>query len=403
MKALVSAYRCNPNEGGEQYRSWMWIHNYLKEGYEVVCLTNKWDKNDIEKASVPLAGCKFVYLDIPDWIEKIYVNRLGVYAHYLLWQHYAVNKAKNLHNEHHFDFVHHTSYGSPYLGSGMWRLGIPFIYGPLGGGQFPPKAFKKYFYKSWKLEMIRLWISGGLMLLNPNARASLRHAKLVMTENHETLELAKKHGAGLVKLFYDGGLPPHKLPESLVPLEKSHKLRILWVGRLLHMKGLPLALEALSRLSHQIDFEFTIIGDGPFGQYLPKWLKEFGLEDKINWMGQVPWQTVMEHYQKNDVFLFCSLRESSGSQLFEAMAYGLPIVTLNHFGARSLMPNNVGIKVSVESPEQTIKELVQALLFFQQHEEERATYSNNAFLYIRDVFSNQVNDMVKNLRSIVAN
>lgn len=401
MKVLLSAYRCNPEQGGEPYRTWLWIDNYVKEGNQVVCLTNKWDKEVLENIREKPINCQFEFLDIPEWIEKLYVNQFGVYTHYLLWQHYAVSKARALHKIYQFDMVHHTSYGSIQLGSGMWKLNIPFIYGPMGGGQFPPKGFKKYFKEGWKKEVVRSWLSNLLFLANPNTKKAIRHAHLLMTENMETYELAQKHGAQHIKMFYDGGVPPHKLPDQLIRPEKSPKLRILWVGRLLHQKGLLLALEAVAQLNNKIDFELTILGDGPFGQYLPDWIRDYQLEGKVRWPGQVSWQTVIGHYQKNDVFLFTSLRESSGSQLFEAMAYGMPIVTLDHFGAKALMPDKVGARVPVITPEQTINDLADALLYYNNNEKERLAHGKNGFHYIKDLFSKQVNELVKTLPCLI--
>jgi glycosyltransferase involved in cell wall biosynthesis len=60
-------------------------------------------------------------------------------------------------------------------------------------------------------------------------------------------------------------------------------------------------------------------------------------------------------------FMFCSLRDSCGAQLLEAMANGIPIITLDLFGARFLVPDDAGIKVKVKDPEYTINELVQAV------------------------------------------
>jgi glycosyltransferase involved in cell wall biosynthesis len=139
------------------------------------------------------------------------------------------------------------------------------------------------------------------------------------------------------------------------------RLRVLWVGRLLARKGLLLALEALAQIDRSIDLTFTIIGDGQQGRFLPRWIDQLGLRDRIVWRGQLPWSETLAAYDDHDVFLFTSLRDSVGSQLIEAMGRGNAIITLNHQGAHIAVPPNVGIKIPVTSPNDTVAGLARAI------------------------------------------
>jgi glycosyltransferase involved in cell wall biosynthesis len=398
MKVLISAYRCDPNKGGEELRSWTWINHYLEEGFEVVCLTNQWDKEAISNIAPFPDNLQFYFVDIPLWVERIQSNTAGVYFHYLMWQRYATRKALELHKIHKFELVHHTCWGSPQLGSGMWKLGIPFIYGPLGGGQYASRAFKKYFHNGWWEEVARFWVSRILMKFNSNAKKALKTAKIVITENFETENLARDTGANNTKMFLDAVIPFEETIENIAVKRRSDKFRILWVGRLLYRKGLPLALEAIAQLQNKMDFEFTILGDGPASKSLPYWLKKYNLEGKVNWLGQVPMKVVKEYYKKNDILLFSSLRDSSGAQLFEALSYGLPIVTLNQFGARALLPENTCIKVPVSTPEKTVYGLADAILLYYLHEDLRLEHSKNAINYIKNEYRRNIPDLIKSIK-----
>jgi glycosyltransferase involved in cell wall biosynthesis len=57
-------------------------------------------------------------------------------------------------------------------------------------------------------------------------------------------------------------------PEVFPERTSNKKIKILWVGRLFALKGLPLVLEALSKVGEDVDFELTILGDGPMGKYI---------------------------------------------------------------------------------------------------------------------------------------
>ena len=83
-----------------------------------------------------------------------------------------------------------------------------------------------------------------------------------------------------------------------------------------------------------------------------------GLTSRVFWRGhRLPLNEVYDAYREHDVMLFNSLRESGGSQLFEAMATGLPIITLNLHGPGDIVPSSAGFKVDVHTPAQVINDM----------------------------------------------
>jgi glycosyltransferase involved in cell wall biosynthesis len=55
----------------------------------------------------------------------------------------------------------------------------------------------------------------------------------------------------------------------------------------------------------------------------------------------------------------------------EALATGLPIITLNHQGARTFLPDAAAIKVSVESPAVATAAMARAVEYVYDHPEAR--------------------------------
>jgi glycosyltransferase involved in cell wall biosynthesis len=177
----------------------------------------------------------------------------------------------------------------------------------------------------------------------------------------DTLRLVKRLGANRGHLTADTAVPPgyadHAAPRTLTVGET---LRIVWVGRLFPIKGLRLALEALSSV-RDVPWHLTIVGGGRLAPEVPGWLRELTIESRVDWLGQISWREVKDAYQKAHIMLFSSLRDSMGAQLYEALGSGLPVVALNHHGARDMLPGSAAVKVDVGTPQETIGNLSTAI------------------------------------------
>ena len=381
MKLLLSAYACEPNRGSEPGGGWNWASSLAQAGHEVWVLTRPRGREAIEAQlrATPIPNLHFAYVEVSRVLQPFLRGQVGVYLHYLAWQRAAHPVARQLEQAHDFDFVHHVSFGTLLGGSQLWRLQKPFVFGPIGGGQVAPPAFKSYFGRYWRQEAARSFVIERLLPLSLQSRRMLRHTALLLATNEDTLVRAQQMGAREARYFLDCGLPRHFFSDAARPRRTGETLKILWVGRLYPRKAVRLALEAVSRL--QIPFRLTVLGDGPLGPDVPGWLAELQLEEQVDWRGQVPWAEVQEAYQSHDVFLFTSLRDSFGSQLLEAMANGLPLVTLGLHGVRDLTPDTVGIKVPVSTPAETVEGVAQALEKMYHRPDGRRTMAAAAYAY----------------------
>lgn len=376
IRVLLCAYACNPNRGSEARMGWNWAWHLAEVGHEVWVLTMLEEKDSIEQelASRPVPNLHFVYVETPAWLKRYVKGQLvalyGYYAHYLGWQKRAYKTALCLDQEHNFDLVHHVSWGGVNTGSWLCYIDKPFIFGPVGGGQVAPPAFKKYFFKYWRLETVRSIIVKSSKF-NRFVTQTIARADLVLAANSDTLNLAKKLGASRVEYFIDVGLPDKYFPPEPPIRSTFPELRLLWVGGIFPRKGLPLALESLAQVSKKISLKMTILGGGFLSYDVPNWIKEFGLENRVSYRGMIPWIELKDAYLNNDVFLFTSLRDSMGMQLLEAMAYALPIISLNHHGAKDWIPDQAGIKVPVTNPTEMVKVLAQAIEYMFEHPKDR--------------------------------
>lgn len=375
-KVLLSAYACVPNQGSEQATGWTYASTLSRNGLEVHCLTLK----DGQAVIDPILANGFFpnltvhYVLLPNWVEKFYhQSLLGMYFHYIFWQWQAYRVARRLDALHQFDLVHHVTYGSIQLGSFLYKLHKPFIFGPVGGGQRAPKALKRYFGKYWSREWLRDQVSTLLQHFNPGFYEAVRQADRLVVTNQDTFNLARQlRPHGPIALIRDAGLGAAFLPDGPIERQPGPTLKLLWVGRLLPRKALELTIHALSKVSLNVPVSLTIVGGkGEMASQVPSYLERYGVTDRVSWIGHVSYQEVRDYYEQSDVFFFTSLRDSCPHQLLEAMAFSLPVVTLNIHGQAELVSEATGLRIDVTDEEQVTTDLARAVEWMYHHPDER--------------------------------
>jgi glycosyltransferase involved in cell wall biosynthesis len=362
-KVLLSAFACDPTRGSEPSCGWNWAEGLARKGFEVHCITRETSRAGIETQMLP-PNLKFNYVRLPFGMENLYgASQPAMYLYYILWQWKAYKLAKALHKANGFDMTHHVTWGNLQLGSFMYKLGIPLVFGPAGGGQMAPAAFKEYFGEAWTSEQQRERVSRLLLRFNPACNTMLKKAAVVLASNEDTLRIAKSKGAGNISLALDVGVPDWFFPKQNAPkvLQES-RLKLLWVGRFMPRKGLMLLLDVMKELKDYPGITLTVVGDGITKEAFLDRLKQYALEDTVHWKGRVPFSEVGSEYADHDVFLFTSLRESGGVQLVEAMAYGMPVVTLDLHGPGLIVDANRGFKCACGTPAIAIESLKAAIL-----------------------------------------
>lgn len=384
LNVLLSAFVCEPNKGSESGNGWNWAYYLSKKGFEVHVITTSLGKAAIEKTLIEknIANLHFHYVDhTPFWKKAFYWNVATMYTAYLLWQRKIYSVAKHLHGNKPFDIVQHVTWGSVKMGSMLYKLkNTRFIYGPVGGGHNAPTQFKKYFFNEWKREWLRTNVGRVFSLINPLTRPTLSNAYVVLATNSETVDYAVANGAKNVHLFMDSALPIDFIPPAL-PEKNNTLTHFLWVGGMWAFKGIALVLEAFTLVPQDIrkQLHLKIVGDGPFMSQLRELVIKYGVEDIVTICGALPYDNVKQEYSNADVFIYCSLRDSCPAQYLEALAYGLPIITLNMNGGKNFLPHNTSILASVDEPVNTLKEISEAIIKLTTSRNIRQEMSKNAY------------------------
>ena len=102
---------------------------------------------------------------------------------------------------------------------------------------------------------------------------------------------------------------------------------VLTVCRFYPRKRLELLLAAADRLRGAIPgLEVRIVGGGPEAPRLKRIWRERGLQQTVQWMGDISQAELARQYQACDLFCLPSVQEGFGIVFLEAMAAGKPIV-----------------------------------------------------------------------------
>jgi glycosyltransferase involved in cell wall biosynthesis len=343
MKILLSSFQCVPNQGSELGNGWHWARALADRGHEVTVLTQE---SHIIRAAAP-PDIKFFHVDPSEspLLRFPPLSGTGIYyyLYYLRWQEAALRYVQAQSQQ--YDVVHHVSWGSLHLGNMLWRLSAPLVYGPIGGGQTAPSNYWRYFGRSWPAEMLRTVSTESMLKLNSRSRETVRNSAVTLVTNSATAAACRRLGAVNVRYMLAEGLPRDWLVD-----DRSQPIGIpvvLWVGRLLPRKAPMLALQAFAELRRALPARLLVAGDGPLFRQVQTTVESLGLTNDVQLLGRVPWEDLKSLYDAASVFLFTSLRDSSGSQFLEALSRGLPAVALDHHGIGDVNVGPAALKVAL--------------------------------------------------------
>jgi glycosyltransferase involved in cell wall biosynthesis len=133
------------------------------------------------------------------------------------------------------------------------------------------------------------------------------------------------------------------------PSSSSAPVRLLFVGRCVEQKGLPVLLDALGRLRATRGLppvQLDVVGDGPRRQAWQAQAGRLGLADQVQFHGWAARPALPAWYRRAHLFVFPSFEEGMPNALLEALASGLPLLATDIYGNRALVrPGENGLLV----------------------------------------------------------
>lgn len=140
---------------------------------------------------------------------------------------------------------------------------------------------------------------------------------------------------------YHHWLDPKIYKSSSLKTKSKYSLNLLFVGRIITMKGVFNLLRVAQRLPNIM---FTIIGDGP--DYIR--LKKESIDQKnFLLLGKKNPQEIIKYYQQNDFTILPSLApEAQPMTVMESLMCGTPVITTNKGSVTNMYTSDVGISIN---------------------------------------------------------
>lgn len=297
-----------------------WANSLADKGIEVLLIGYS---NEIELNKGTNFKFKLVFLRDSDLASNS--NSLIKIFSYLK----VVKKVKKIISEFKPDIVH-SHYATSYGFLGALTKFHPFILSFWGSDVylFPKKSFLHRKLLNYNIGKTDVILSTSKSMANEIKKYTSRNIEIT------------PFGIDLNKLN----------PEKKYILGNS--LIIGTIKNLDHIYGIDILLQAFSLLvknNDDIDVKLVIIGGGPEEKKLKKLAIELAIQNKVNFIGPIPFEMIPDYHKSIDIFAALSRSESFGVSVIEASACGKPVVVSNVGGLPEVVDNNfTGIVVPVE-------------------------------------------------------
>jgi glycosyltransferase involved in cell wall biosynthesis len=281
-----------------------------------------------------------------------------------------------------FDIAHQFTpialrYPSPLAG-----FSIPYVIGPLGGSlETPPGFVSECTSTAWytRLRSVDRWRLRHDRILKHSYRSAAAIVGVAPYVGELLAPVQPRRYEVMSELGIDELAPEHH--REMVP----NRLSLVHVGRGVRTKGLRDAVRAMALLPESIDARLVSAGQGEEIGFCRAEAKKLGVDNRIEFVGQVTRARVEQLYKNSDGFLFPSFREPSGNVVFEALRHGLPVITTDIGGPGHVIDQTCGLTVPAQTPDQLAADLATAITRLAQDTELRARLSAGARNRISDI------------------
>ena len=379
MRVLLSAIACHPDHGSESAVGWK-AALALAKSHDVHVLTAAENREGIEHylAIHRLTNPSFTYFG-PEggYHPNRLVARGQSWLRYLIWMLQSLGQARALLEKESFDLVHHVTYSTYRVASPLWKLGLPFVFGPVGGGEKLPWIATDSMSQGQKAQEGFRVVANALARFSPKVRRTIRNSSVLVASNQATADMLRSLGAGrsdvriLPVVFFTDDHIRDIRSRPKARSDEANSLTLFSSGMLEGRKGLSIALHAIRMArSAGLKLDFTIPSRGPEFSYLKDLAHRLSLDDSVHFPDSLPREEYWAKLLSSDIYMAPSLRDNCPATLLEAMLSRCVPIVANCNGPGEIVSQEVGELVEPARLEQMASEIADRLLKLAQNRAE---------------------------------
>jgi len=355
-RLLISSYALSPLRGSECAVGWEITKRFGKYFHVTVLMCEKSPSgneyyNEVQaylKENGKIGNVEYIPVPMPENSKKYTkLHDLGFwpayYWGYNCWQRKALQVAIEFHKQNKFDAAYHLNMIGFREPGYLWKLNIPFYWGPTNGFHSIPFPFINGFKgKEFVLQSLKHIANELQIKISTRAKKVAKIARVVWCVDQSALKQMQEWGAN-AHIMQETGLSGLPLG-SVIPrfYDGKRTLNIVWSGMITTGKALHILIDALLK-NPKLNYHLTVVGAGPLQGSLEK--RSEPIKDKITWTGWVNKSEAVQIVNKSDVLIHTSLKEGTPHVILEALSFGVPVICHDTCGMGSVINDKNGLKI----------------------------------------------------------
>ncbi len=368
LRVLVTAYACDPTRGSESAVGWGWS-TAIARYHDLWIIAGEYCRETVEAELArrpelqPHMRFFFIRQKQLQWLERLWPP-LEMLTYQFQWQREAYRLGRQLHREVQFDLHHQLTYVGWRAPGYLWKLDIPFVWGPIGGIENTPWRLLPAMGAGGIAYYTARNMANGLQrTLARTPRLAFGRAAAIIAATSPVRKEIRRYCGRESFVIPEIGLPNAVAP-SYSQRMQGEPLRLVWSGQHTSSKALHLLLEVLRHCSIASSWNLTVLGAGPRTKAWQRKARQLGIADCCRWTGWIARDEALAVMRRAHVMVITSLKDLSSTVTVEALAQGLPVVCPDHCGFSDVVTGNCGIKIpipTVSAFQQGLKAALQRL------------------------------------------
>jgi glycosyltransferase involved in cell wall biosynthesis len=361
---LASVYSVNPYKGSEEGMGWNYVYQAARFN-RILAVTRENNRMPLERfmrenPDAVYQNIHFLYYDLPYWARFWKKGSRGVIFYYLLWQYFLPAFVRKQRVQ--FDIVHNMNFHNDWSPSFLWKLGKPFIWGPVGHHPLIPSVFLKGYSKSyWLKDRLTWFIKQFFWNCFPALRTTIKKADYIWSMNSSVGQVIPIAGK-------EGHVSPSVATQDFGWIkQRSENFTLISAGRLVPLKGYDLTIRAFARFINALSAEerkrceLLIVGSGPEEGSYKEQVTKYGIGAHVRFIEWIERNALMALMKNASVFMFPS-HEGAGMVVPEALSFGLPVICLDNCGPGEFINKRCGFAVKATQYEATASALSEKIM-----------------------------------------